>query len=503
MTPQDFISALTIYNKEKQRLTYFDLNKAQSELLELLLEGHKRIIVVKARQLGISTLVRAYQFWLWYLAQEPIKLGVVAHTREAADNLHNTDKTFYNNLPIKIKPLIDKATHRTMRKKNGAELKSFTAGGQGGTRSYVFTHAHLSEFPFYENPEEALATIFAAVGDGQIVIESSPNIAGDYFNKLVEEGLAGKNEWKVLFFPWTCNDEYTDKGVERLQRVYDEEKELIKGGLTIPQISWRRKQISTLGYDKFIREYPRTIEEAFKGSRTTPYFWNDKCEEIKEIKLGSREKRKYKHQIIDGDNYTIGVDTSAGVGGDYSAFTIIHNDTLQPVYHYLSNTITPRAFAEILYETALDYGTPTIIVEANSYGASVLEGLIGWGWKKLWKDKDGRWFNTTSGNRNKLFSHFKEIIEDETIVGMDTDLLSQIKTCVWMNDRPDHPKGSHDDLLFSTMLCYWALKGKEVWREERVNPIDEWKKKAAMKRFSGIPLGMKPVGYSYNKKRHY
>ncbi len=185
MTPQEFISALTIYNKEKQRLSFFDLNSAQSELLDLLLEGHKRIIVVKARQLGISTLVRAYQFWLWYNATEPLKLGVVAHTREAADNLHNTDKTFYNNLPAKLKPLIDKATSRTLRKKNGGELKAFTAGGQGGTRSYVFSHAHLSEFPFYENPEEALATILAAFGDGGIVIESSPNIAGDYFNRLV------------------------------------------------------------------------------------------------------------------------------------------------------------------------------------------------------------------------------------------------------------------------------------------------------------------------------
>jgi len=503
MTPQDFISALTIYNKEKQRLTYFDLNSAQSELLDLLLEGHKRIIVVKARQLGISTLVRAYQFWLWYSAGEPVKLGVVAHTREAADNLHNTDKTFYNNLPPKIKPLTDKATSRTLRKKNGAELKAFTAGGQGGTRSYVFTQAHLSEFPFYENPEEALATILAAVGDGGIVIESSPNTAGDYFNKLVEDALAGKNEWKVLFFPWTCNEEYSDKGVNRLQRIYDEEKTLMEGGLTISQISWRRKQISTLGYEKFIREYPRTIEEAFKGSKNVPYFWNDKCEEIKVVGLGSREKRKYRHQIIDGDAYTIGVDVSAGVGGDYSAFTIIHNATMQPVYHYLSNTLTPRAFAEELYETALEYSNPQIIVEANSYGASVIEALVGWGYKKLWKDKDGRWFTTTMSNRNRLFSHFKEIIEDELLVEIDKDLLHQIKTCSWIGDRPDHPKGEHDDLLFSTMIAYWALKGKEVWREERVNPIEEWKKKKRAQAFAGIPLAYKPVGYEYKKKNYY
>lgn len=503
MTPQEFISALTIYNKEKQRLSYFDLNNPQKELLELLLEGHKRIIVIKARQLGISTLVRAYHFWLWYSALEPVKLGVVAHTREAADNLHNTDKTFYNNLPAKIKPPTDKATSRTLRKKNGAELKAFTAGGQGGTRSYVFTHAHLSEFPFYENPEEALATIFAAVGDGQIIIESSPNIAGDYFNKLINDGLAGKNEWKVIFFPWTCNEEYVDKGVNRLQRYYDEEKLLMEEGLTVPQISWRRKQISTLGYDKFIREYPRTIEEAFKGSKTTPYFWNDKCESITEVGLGTREKRKYRHQIIEGDAYTIGVDISAGVGGDYSAFTIIHNATMQIVYHYLINTSTPRTFAQELYERALDYPNALILVEGNTYGASVIEALVSWGYKKLWKDKDGRWFTTTSSNRNRLFSNFKEIIEDEIIVEMDKDLLGQIKSCIWTGDRPDHPKGEHNDLLFSTMLAYWAIKGKEVWREERINPFEEWRKKKRAQQVAGIPLAFKPVGYEYKKKNYY
>lgn len=502
MNAKEFISALTIYNKEKQRLTFFDINEAQNDLLDLLLEGHKRIIVVKARQLGISTLMRAYHFWRWCYAEEPVKLGVVAHTREAADNLHNTDKTFYNNLPAKLKPPTDKATSKTIRKKNGAELKAFTAGAQGGTRSYVFTEAHLSEFPFYENPEEALATILAAVGDGGIVIESSPNVAGDYFNKLVEDGIAGKNEWKVLFYPWTMNEEYKDKEVTRLQRIYDEEKELIKGGLSVGQISWRRRQINTLGYEKFIREYPRTIEEAFKGSRTTPYFWNEKCEDIVGVNLGERERRQYKVKYIEGDNYTIGVDVSAGVGGDYSAFTVIHNNTLQPVFHYLTNRETPRAFAEELYNVAIKWGTPTIIVEANSYGASVIETLQGWGYKRLWKTPDGKWFNTTSGNRNRLFSNFKELIEDETFVELDKQLVHQIKTCVFVNDRPDHPKGEHDDLLFSTMLAFWALKGKEIWREERKNPIDEWKKKKAAQRFQ-VPLLYKPVGYNYNKKRHY
>ena len=499
MDPQDLIPALTIFNKEKARLNYFDLNEAQKELLETLSSGHNRILVVKARQLGISTLVRAWHFSQWLAATQPLKLGVVCHTREAAENLHNTDKTFLTNLPKKLQPIMDKSTAKTIRSKSsGAELKAFTAGAQGGTRSYVFSMAHLSEFPFYENPEETLATILAAVGDGQIVIESSPNMAGDLFNRLVVDALAGKNEWKVVFFPWTIHSVYTSS--EPTGKLTEEEKALKKSGLTDGQISWRRKQIGTLGMDKFIREYPRTIEEAFRSGKTTSYFWGDAAEEIKGVNLGTREDRKYKGDHNDTDRFIIGVDVSAGVGGDYSALSVIHIDTMQPVFHKLSNVITPRNWAAEILTVAQEYNNAKVIVEGNSYGGAVIEALKEWGYKNLYKTGDGKSFTTTGATRIRLFENMKQVIEDGIIVQADRDLLDQIKTCIWSNGRPDHPDGSHDDLLFSTMLAYWGIKGKEPWTERRDNPIDKWKLLKRTKAATA-PLPWKPTGYDYGKKK--
>ena len=499
MDPSDLIPALTIFNKEASRLNYFDLNEAQKELLETLSSGHNRILVVKARQLGISTLVRAWHFSQWLGASQPLKLGVVCHTREAAENLHNTDKTFLNNLPKKLQPIMDKSTAKTIRSKSsGAELKAFTAGAQGGTRSYVFSMAHLSEFPFYENPEETLATILAAVGDGQIVIESSPNMAGDLFNRLVVDAIAGKNEWKVVFFPWTIHSVYTSN--EPVGKLNEEEKALKGSGLTDGQISWRRKQIGTLGMDKFIREYPRTIEEAFRSGKTTSYFWGDAAKEIKGVNLGSREDRKYKGDHNTGDRFIIGVDVSAGVGGDYSALSVVDIDTMQPVFHKLSNQITPRNWAAQILTVAQEYNGAKIIVEGNSYGAAVIEALKEWGYKNLYKTGDGKSFMTTGATRIRLFENMKQIIEDGVIVQIDRDLLDQIKTCIWSNGRPDHPEGSHDDLLFSTMLAYWGIKGKEPWTEKRENPIDKWKM-IVKRRAATMPLPWKPTGYDYGKKK--
>ena len=498
-TPAEtFIRSLTIFNKAKSRLAFFEPSQIQLDLLKYLEEGNKRIIVVKARQLGISTLVRSWYFYQWYIADEPVKLGVICHTSEAAMNLHNTDKTFLANLPKGLQPSLDRDTTKTIRcKKTGAELKAFTASASGGTRSYVLSAAHLSELPFYENPEELLSTILATVGDGALIIESSPNMAGDYFHKLVEDGLAGKNEWTVLFYPWTASEEYVSK--DYITNLTLEERELQKAGLTIAQLSWRRKQVATLGLDRFIREYPRTIEEAFRSGATTPYFNPTSLKEITVLNLGDGEERIYPHEYCRGDAYIIGCDVSAGVGHDYSAMTVVHIRTMQPVYHFLSNRITPKAFTEKIIAIGNRYGKATVIVEGNSYGASVIEDLNYFKYNNVWKNLEGKHYLTTGMSRPLLFNHMKELIEGGLFVSLDRELYNQIQSCVWISNRPDHAQGNNDDLLFSTMLAYWGVKGKEGWRVTSINPIDMWKAKKKGK-LATRAIAFTPTG---SKRRPY
>ena len=64
--PEKFISRLTIMHKQKQRLSKFDLNTPQKILLETL-RNHNRVIILKARQIGISPLTRGWHFWQAYM----------------------------------------------------------------------------------------------------------------------------------------------------------------------------------------------------------------------------------------------------------------------------------------------------------------------------------------------------------------------------------------------------------------------------------------------------
>ena len=92
--PIQFISRLKIMHKQRQRLTDFSMNKPQKELLEIL-KTENRVIILKARQMGISTLTRGYHFWRAYTSDQPTQYAVISHTRASAEELHRMEKTFY------------------------------------------------------------------------------------------------------------------------------------------------------------------------------------------------------------------------------------------------------------------------------------------------------------------------------------------------------------------------------------------------------------------------
>ena len=445
-------------HKKRQRLTRFELNDAQRMLLEVL-QTHNRVIVLKARQLGVSTLTRAWQFWNAYCSGEPTQHAVVSHTRQSAEELHRMDKTFYGNLPVKLQRPLERASVRTLKfKDTGAELRTYTSGGKGGTRSYAMNSAHLSEFAFYQQQEEVMATVMAAVGQGQVVIESTPNAWGDMFHNLVLGAIDGSNEWKLVFFPWFIHPDYVAP-VPRPFRLNHEEKDVADAHmLSRERMAWRRKQIRTLGKDKFTREYPATIEECFRAASSF-FFDHAKLDAIEAVDLGSHEHRMYSDSM-GGDRYVMGVDVGAGLGGKAanSAVTVVSVSTRQPVYHYVNNKISPARFADELVKIWERYNQPKLIVEANNHGILVLHRLRELKVKNLYME-NGKDFMTTNKTRPLLFGAIREAIEEGAITHLDKLVVKELRKIVYKNDRPKAPRGHHDDVTISMALCYYVLAG--------------------------------------------
>ena len=97
--PVAFVRRLTIKDKNGKLVRFGDV--ITSEQIELIraLQQHKRIIVVKARQMGISTVVRAFCFWQALTSRDSVNTAVVSNKERSALNLLDIDRRFYNKLP--------------------------------------------------------------------------------------------------------------------------------------------------------------------------------------------------------------------------------------------------------------------------------------------------------------------------------------------------------------------------------------------------------------------
>ena len=459
MKAETFISLLTIYNKRRSRLDYFTMNPPQEELLEVL-HNHDRVIILKARQLGISTLARAWMFYQAYFAEEPMTYACIAHNHQAAMNLHKMDKTFYGNLPKTLRKKVSKENTQELEfADSGASIKTFTAGAKTGTRSFQLDAVHLSEFAFYEDQEEILATILASVGGGQVIIESTPNEMGDKFHELVMETIEtnGENGWHLCFFPWDVHEDYYIEPQPTF-RIRDTENILLEeNGWSVGQIAWRRKQIATLGKEKFYREYPASVAEAFRFTGKN-YFSGVALDRIKPIK-DTTNKYSAVGEPVSGLDYVISADVGGGLGQDYSVACVLSAATRQPVAWWWCNQTSPAKFAEKLFDLGCHWNMAELIVESNNTGQVVLYKLNEMGYTRwLWKSEKGKPFLTTKRTRPLLFEGLRETLDDGLLLSLPMSVLEELRSIIYVNKKPQHPRSGHDDKVMALALACYAVR---------------------------------------------
>ena len=459
--PRVFFKFLKVFDKERGELVPFQMNNEQEELLEALLT-HNRIVVCKARQIGCSTLIRAYFLWKQYVETQPTRHAIISYTRDSADHLHSMDKGFYLCLPKPLQRKLSKSTQRTLKfNDTGAELRAFTGGGKAGaTRSFTFSSAHISEFAFFDDQEDLLANTIASCGNGQIIIETTPDGPGDKYHRLCMD--APDNGWHLCFFPWFEHKAYKKKSQFHQKTVPDmteDEEEIMKRhSLNKGQMYWRRTQIQTMGLDKFKREFPASVAEAFM-SNSALFYPTDIVDACEIVSLGNGKDMWY-CDPQDGERYAMGVDVAHGTGKDYSAITVVSTTTLQPIYHYRCNTILPATFADKVWDIYWTFNEPYTIVEANGPGSLVIHRLEEFGTQKLYKSDKGKDWHTRKENKLSIYDNLRELLCEGVIRILEEKLWSEIRnTLTNPNGAPHHPKGGNDDLLVSFVL---ALEGARL-----------------------------------------
>lgn len=270
-----FASELLRIRPKSGALAPFLFNTAQKELHRRLEEqkaktGKVRAIVLKARQMGISTYVGA-RFFRRTIANPGLRTAILGHERAASRNLFGLVKRFYDHLPDEEKPSLGVSNQEELifdRLDSGYMVSVATLEGSG--RSSTAQMLHASEVAFWPSLQEQLAALVQTIPDiegTEIVLESTGNQFGDEFHQLWRKAELGESEFVPIFLPWSTDPTYRAKLPDEFAMTAEESRLAELHGLDAEQMCWRRNKISQLGsLDYFKREYPLTPDEAFMAS---------------------------------------------------------------------------------------------------------------------------------------------------------------------------------------------------------------------------------------------
>jgi len=468
--PFEFITRLKIVDKYG-KIVPLRLNAEQIDIINALQEGEDTL-VLKPRQIGSSTVVCAYMFWKAYTASTPVTCVILSYKIASSKHLLHIHKRFYQYLPLALQREVEVNNTTELAFKSGGRIVAAAATQAGGLRSQTCSMLHISEYAFAENPEELKASAISALNDGQLVIESTANYYNDCLWKEIHKHQIGEANWRYLFFPWYRHSEYTMEDIPIT--LTDTELKLQEDyGLTLGQLCWRREKVSKLGWEKFVREYPLSLDEAYRISGNT-YFTYDDFEHIDVIQVNPTEWVTFEEPKPDG-TYAIGVDVSGGVGRDYAVVYCVSRNTLQPVCIYRSNTVSPIQLADYIYDMSVTYNNALTLVESNNYGLATINELMHQGFYKLWKDgHTGKDFLTTSRTKPLLFENLKKGIQTGSIRMIDNITVTELRS-ITVDQKGILKFGddldTHCDSAMAMSLAYWCLNSVKI--KERAY-LPEW-----------------------------
>ena len=457
------------------RIVPFVLNTAQLIVLGRIEEQIKagvpiRLIVLKARQKGISTLMEAYIFWRTTFRYNR-KAAIVGHKVDATNNLYAMTKRYFKYLDDSLKPVVEASNEKGI--KYGileSEIKLYTAESGDVGSSDTLQDLHLTELSKWRDPKTSLTALLQTVPDKPntlVVMESTAKGIGGEFYDRWQTAEAGKSNYIPVFLSWLIDDEYTlpfrdDAEKKALENSIDEiEEELVKAGATLEHLNWRRK----IGLpdkcggdvDMFRQEYPSNAVEAFVASGS-PVFDVKKCyanlthSENFVPKVGNLEwagdkvvfrpnERGYvklfkEIKLEEGElhRFASGVDVAEGLAqGDYSVCPVFDRKTDEVCLTWHGH-IDMDLFSEEIYKIYVYLGKNVVFDIESNFGYGVINKLYNLGGrikhnqtfdKGYPSDSAGLGFRTTSKSKKMIIDQLNEWIREGLFVSNENDFWKE------------------------------------------------------------------------------
>jgi hypothetical protein len=351
-------------------LAPFTFNEAQRELHRRLEEqkaktGKVRAVVLKARQMGISTYIAA-RFYKRTINNPGLRTIIIAHEKPASSNLFKLVKRFHDHMPEDVKPSVGISNAQELifdKMDSGYGVTVATEEGAG--RSDTSQMVHASEASRWVNMAEQLAALLQTVPriDGsEVLLETTGNLYGDEFHQFWRATEAGENEFIPIFLPWSLDPTYRAPPPEDFARTDDEQTLATLHGLDDEQLYWRRIKISEMRDEKrFQSEYPLTPEEAFLASQFDSYITAD-------LVMPAR-----KEDVEPYGPLLIGVDP-AGMGADATAIAWRQGHTITKIEK--RRHLTTMEIAGWIAKIIRDEKPAKVNIDVGGLGVGIYDRLV-------------------------------------------------------------------------------------------------------------------------------
>jgi len=465
--PEYFMRKYCMIQDQQKGKIPFDLYPFQERTLEEI-EDNRFNVILKARQMGISTLMAAYALWLMVFNTDK-NILVVALKQSVAANLVKKTKIMHDNLPSFLRQKKVRDNRLSMELDNQSQISAETTTENAG-RSESLSLLIIDEAAFIDGARDLWASVQATLSQsgGRSVVLSTPENIGSWFHEVWQKAISG---------------------AEKIDDTPDKEKWIGTGENDFHPIKlhwslhpnrdaeWRRKQGKKLPE----KEAKREFDCDFSSSGTTVI----EMDRIESMEKNTVSKPKYKVPILAGTslwvweepqpntNYIISADVARGDDeGDFSTFQVFTTKQVEQVAEYRAR-IAPDQLGEQIYKVGNIYNQALAVVERNNYGFTTLQRLIDMEYKNLLytssdfkivevnassnKKKVYPGLKTTRKTRPLLVSKLEEFLRKEYATIRSSRLAEELKTFVWKTSkRAEHLDGFYDDLIFATMFAFWS-----------------------------------------------
>jgi hypothetical protein len=423
----------------------FDMYRFQEDALRDF-KKHRFNIILKARQLGISTTVASYVCWLMLFHRDK-NILVVATKLGTAANLVKKAKAIYKNLPPWLKiATIEIDNRNSFELSNGSQVKASSTSGDAG-RSEALSLLVVDEAAIVEGLDDMWSGLYPTLSTGGTCIAlSTPYGVGNWFHKNYVEAEEGKNDFNPIKLPWNVHPERDQ--------------------------AWFAKETRNMSK----REIAQELECNFNASGETVVHGDDLkriLENVVDPKYKTGFDRNYWiwEPPEAGREYIATADVARGDGSDYSVCQILDLQTMRQVAEY-QGKITPDMFAPLLCSMATEYNDALLVIENNSLGIGVLSRLEEIGYGNIYYSVRSTHeyvdqataeaiggvagFTMSMKTRPLVIAKFEEFVRNKLITINSMRLANEVKTFIWHNGRPQAMRGYNDDLVIAACIGCWV-----------------------------------------------